>query len=138
MNVYTDELMRLGKLTFGENAEGRASDFGKRELFRRIAAGFRQIGVFFTETSGWNHRTARKNLREIGESLDDSLYELGTTVYSAYFKGEIDNPTLEAECRIFSPTPTRSEWLTAMGFTPIIIEEEAEEKSVLEESFQAA
>ncbi len=139
MNLYTDSLMRLGKLTFGENAEGRSGDFGRSELMRRIAGGFRQIGVFLAETSGWSNREASRNIREIGQSLDDCLYELGTAVYSAYFRGEIDNPTIHAECRVFSPTPSRSEWLQAMGFTPIIVNtEEAEEASSPLESIQAA
>jgi hypothetical protein len=129
MNVYENSLLRLGEVTFGENAEGRLGDFGKRDLISHIAAGFRQIGVFLAETSGWNQRAAMRKIREIGRDLDDSLYQLGTTVYSAYFRGEIDNPTIQEECRVFSPTPSRSEWLREMGFTPICIDPEPEDVS---------
>lgn len=127
MNVYEDSLVRLGELTFGENAEGRLGDFGKRDLIRHIAAGFRQIGVFLAETSGWNQRVAKRKIREVGKDLDDSLYELGTTVYSAYFRGEIDNPMVCEECKVFSRSPSRAEWLQDMGFVPIWIDSDETE-----------
>ncbi len=135
MNLYTDALMKLGKLTFGANAEGRVGDFGKRDLMRKIAAGFKQIGVFVVDTSGWSGRAARRSIREIGEDLDNCLYELGATVYSAYFRGELDDPVLEAECRMLAPR-SRSEWVAAMGFTPIEIEGEPASRKL--ETTQAA
>ena len=134
MNVYENSLVRLGELTFGENAEGRLGDFGKCDLIRQISGGFRQIGVFLAETSGWNQRAAKRKIREVGRSLDDSLYQLGTTVYSAYFRGEIDNPTLCEECKVFSPSPSRAEWLRGMGFTPIWIDSDEKDEGPSPES----
>ncbi len=137
MSFYRESLLRLGTIAFGENSEGRLGDFGKRDLIRRISAGFRQMGVFLVDSSGWSNRAARQTIREAGRDLDDSLHELGTCVYSAYFRGEIDNPVIEEECKIFAPTPSRADWLQAMGFTPIMIE--AEEPASLQlESIQAA